>query len=223
VRAVITLPLGVLRAPSDAPGGVRFDPELKEKQEAINKLAMGAVTKIVMRFRERFLERRVFPTQPSGRRLPPLGFLHSRDEYFPTWWSSLPLRAPILTGWAGGLAAERLAPRGDEFVVGRAPDSLGRLLGLRRERLADLLIAWYTRDWQADPYSRGAYSYIPVGGQDAPRLLAEPIEDTLFFAGEATDLDGQNGTVHGAMASGRRAAGEIFQVVPFIDLTLGMI
>ena len=47
--------------------------------------------------------------------------------------------------------------------------------------------------------------------QDAPRMLGEPVEGTLFFAGEATDLDGQNGTVHGAMASGRRAAGEVIE------------
>ena len=107
------------------------------------------------------------------------------------------------------LSVGPFAVRGEEFVVGRALDSLCRLLGLERERLADLLVAWYTRDWQADPYARGAYSYIPVGGLDAPRLLAEPVEDTLFFAGEATDLEGQNGTVHGAMASGRRASGEI--------------
>jgi monoamine oxidase len=104
-----------------------------------------------------------------------------------------------------------LALRGEEFVVGRALDSLSRMFGLERERLADLLAAWYTRDWQADPFARGAYSYIPVGGLDAPRLLARPIEDTLFFAGEATDLEGQNGTVHGAMASGQRAAIEILR------------
>ena len=119
------------------------------------------------------------------------------------------MRAPILTGWAGGPAVERLALRGEESVVGRALDSLTCLLGLGRERLADLLIAWYMHDWQADPFARGAYSYIPVGGLDAPRLLAEPVEDTLFFAGEATDLSGRNGTVHRAMASGQRAAGEI--------------
>jgi len=212
-RAVITLPLGVLQAPTGAPGAVRFNPELKEKQEAVGKLAMGVVMKLVLRFRERFWERSVFQTQPLGGRLPPLGFLHTRDEYFPTWWTSLPVRAPILTAWAGGPAAERLALWGEEFVVGRALDSLSRLLRLERERLADLLVAWYTRDWQADPYARGAYSYIPVGGLDAPRLLAEPVEDTLFFAGEATDLGGQNGTVHGAMASGRRASGEIIRCV----------
>ena len=122
------------------------------------------------------------------------------------------MRSPILTGWAGGPAAERLALRGEESVVGRALDSLTCLLGFMRERLADLLIAWYMHDWQADPFARGAYSYIPVGGLDAPRLLAEPVEDTLFFAREATDLSGRNGTVHGAMASGQRAAGEIIQV-----------
>ena len=77
---------------------------------------MGAVTKIVLRFRERFWKQSVFLAQPSGRRLPPLGFLHSSDEYFPTWWTSLPVRATILTGWAGGPAAERLAPHGEESV-----------------------------------------------------------------------------------------------------------
>jgi monoamine oxidase len=210
-RAVITLPLGVLQAPPGAPGAVHFNPKLKEKQEAIGKITMGAVTKIVLRFRERFWERNGFSIQPAGGRLPPLGFLHSHDEYFPTWWTHLPVRAPILTGWAGGPASERLALRGEDFVVGRALDSLSHMLGLGHERLADLLAAWYTFDWQTDPYARGAYSYIPTSGLDAPRMLGEPVEGTLFFAGEATDLDSQNGTVHGAMASGRRAAGEIIQ------------
>jgi monoamine oxidase len=204
-RAVITLPLGVLQAPPDAPGAVRFKPELSGKQEAIGKLAMGSATKIVLRFRERFWEKGRFHTQPAGKCLPPLSFLHSFDEYIPTWWTSHPALAPILTGWAGGPAAERLALRGEEFVVKQALDSLARLLGLGRDRLADLLVASYAHDWQADPYARGAYSYVPVGGLDAARLLAEPVEDTLFFAGEATDIEGRNGTVHGAMASGQRA------------------
>jgi monoamine oxidase len=210
-RALITLPLGVLQAPPGATGAVRFEPELKEKREAVGKLVMGTVAKVILRFRERFWEQSDLIARPAGGRNLPLGFLHSHDECFPTWWTSLPVRAPIITGWAGGPAAERLALRGEEFVVGRALDSLGRMFGLSRERLADLLVASYTRDWQADPYSRGAYSYVPVGALEAPRLLAAPVADTLFFAGEATDPDGQNGTVHGAMASGRRAAAEIIQ------------
>ncbi|HEY8460777.1 MAG TPA: NAD(P)/FAD-dependent oxidoreductase [Blastocatellia bacterium] len=210
-RAVVTLPLGVLQAPPGAMGAVRFEPELKEKKEAVSKLAMGTAAKLVLRFRERFWERSDFISATAGCRRPPLGFLHSPDESFKTWWTSLPVRAPIITGWAGGPAAERLALRGEEFAVGRAIDSLSRMFGLRRERLGELLVARYMRDWQADPFARGAYSYVPVGGLEAPRLLAAPVEDTLFFAGEATDPDGRNGTVHGAMASGQRAAAEIIQ------------
>jgi Flavin containing amine oxidoreductase len=45
-----------------------------------------------------------------------------------------------------------------------------------------------------------------MGGQ---RELAEPIKDTLFFAGEATESEGRHATVHGAIATGHRAASEV--------------
>jgi len=61
----------------------------------------------------------------------------------------------------------------------------------------------------ADPFSRGAYSYVRVGGVEALRKAGEPVAATLFFAGEATNADGQTGTVHGAMATGHRVADEI--------------
>ena len=73
------------------------------------------------------------------------------------------------------------------------------------------LDASYVHDWQTDPFSRGAYSYGKVGAVEAQRELGSPVENTLFFAGEATDTSGNNGTVHGAIASGYRAAGEIIQ------------
>jgi len=50
---------------------------------------------------------------------------------------------------------------------------------------------------------------VPVGGLDAPQLLAAPESGTLFFAGEATNGDGRSGTVHGAIATGERAAREV--------------
>lgn len=64
-------------------------------------------------------------------------------------------------------------------------------------------------DWARDPFARGAYSWIPAGALDAPTALAAPVADRLFFAGEATDAGGDSGTVHGALASGLRAADEI--------------
>ena len=71
--------------------------------------------------------------------------------------------------------------------------------------------SWYLHDWSTDPFSLGAYSYIGVGGVDAPSELAKPVENTLFFAGEATDSNGQSGTVDAAIVSGKRAAREILE------------
>lgn len=208
---VVTLPLGVLQASPNEMGAICMLPEIKEKQEAAAKLAMGSAIRVVLRFRQRFWEEGQFPTQSGNAPLTPFSFLHSPDESVPTWWTALPVRAPILTGWAGGPAAERLASRRKEFAVNQALNSLSRLLGIRRAQLVDWLDAWYTHDWQADPFARGAYSYIPVGGLEAPQHLAQPVENTLFFAGEATYWEGQSGTVHGAIASGRRAAQEILE------------
>jgi monoamine oxidase len=64
-------------------------------------------------------------------------------------------------------------------------------------------------DWQADPFARGAYSYVTVGGDKARSALAEPLADTLFFAGEAADTEGEAGTVAGALQSGARAARQV--------------
>jgi monoamine oxidase len=63
-------------------------------------------------------------------------------------------------------------------------------------------------DWGRDPFARGAYSYVAVGGGNARAALAMPVDGTLFFAGEATSNDGQGGTVNGALETGERAARE---------------
>jgi monoamine oxidase len=63
-------------------------------------------------------------------------------------------------------------------------------------------------DWSADPFARGAYSWVLVGGAGARRELARPLRDTLFFAGEATD-EAHAATVEGALRSGERAAREV--------------
>jgi monoamine oxidase len=199
-RAVITLPLGVLQGKSPEPGAIGFDPPLPQaKRDAIVGLAMGPVVKIVMRFRESFWE-------TKGRAN--LAFLHSRDEHFPTWWTFLPVHTTALTGWSGGPAAARLAGRGDGAIVEVACNTLARLIDVSRTRVVELLEHAHVADWQTDPFARGAYSYVPVGGVGATKILAEPVDDTLFFAGEATH-EGMSGTVAGAIASGYRAAREI--------------
>jgi len=207
--AVITLPLGVLIAPEGAVGAVRFDPALSGKQEAYDRLAMGHVVKVLLRWRTPFWEKRTagYPY------LPRLSFLFTPDGAFPTWWTQYPLFAPLLTAWIGGPRATPLITRADVDVVDDALDALARALGVTRMRLDADLDGWHMHNWGLDPFSRGAYSYVRVGGVASPRAAGEPVAATLFFAGEATNADGHTGTVHGAMATGYRAADEIKTLV----------
>lgn len=206
-RVIITVPLGVLQAPEDARGAIRFDPPLVGLREALAHLEMGAAIRITLRFRNSFVKQQ--------RQLFEPGFIHSGDEDFPTWWTTLaaPLSGsapiPALTAWVGGPKAERLSGLDDEALAGIAIDSLSRILGVKRDSIAAQVKRWYLHNWCRDPFARGAYSYVGVGGLDARRALAAPVEQTLYFAGEASETEGHGATVHGAIASGWRAARQI--------------
>ncbi len=205
--AVVTLPHAVLKA-----GGLRFEPPLPAKQRALAGLETGQIFKIVLRFRRAFWEEGDFlkerrnggPTSQAEA----LNFLQSHGAEVPTWWTALPARAPLLTGWVGGPNAETLLAEEPLTRLERSLVALSDVLAVPRRELELQLDAWASHDWRADPFARGAYAYIAVGGSGAPRALARPVEDTVFFGGEATNGD-QIGTVAGALASGRRAAREV--------------
>jgi monoamine oxidase len=200
-RAIVTLPLGVLKLSPRAPGAVRFIPALRAKRPALDGLESGAVIKAALLFRSAFWE------EIDGGRYHGASFFHSPSAAFPTFWTALPERVPLLIAWAGGPNAARLARAAAPDIVRDAVASLDSIFGARggiEERLA---AAW-VHHWQQDPFARGAYSYVAVGGHGARRALAEPLDDTLFFAGEAADYEGEHGTVAGALASGERAARE---------------
>lgn len=199
--ALITLPLGVLKS-----GMVRFSPELPEtKHVAMSSLAMGPVIRVSLAFRSKFWE--------AAAEMRGLSFLFTDDPHFPTWWTSNPLPYPILTGWAAGRHTRGLAGKNNRELVDVALNSLAGILEFRQTELRTHLERGFVHDWQADSYSLGAYSYIVTGGMGAPDLLAEPIQGTLFFAGEATNIEGHNGTVHGALGSGKRAAHEVLALL----------
>jgi monoamine oxidase len=125
----------------------------------------------------------------------------------------MPRLSPLLTGWAAGPHGLALSGMSDEEIFECAIDSLARALHLDAEYIRNQVVATHFHNWQTDPFSLGAYSYACVGGIDAARQLAMPLEDTLFFAGEATEFNGHQGTVSGAIATGERAAREILEVM----------
>jgi monoamine oxidase len=200
--AVVTVPLAVLAQPRHKLGAIRFDPALPDAvQTAIHSLATGPVIKLLLQFRERF-----WAESPTG---PDFGFLHIRGAAIPTWWSLAPLPAPILVGWAAGPAAERLASADQEALLQAGLHGLADAFGRTPADLQALLEHHERTHWQEDPWARGAYSYVPVGQGGALDVLSQPIADTLFLAGEAIHEHGHAGTVHGALASGERAAAKL--------------
>jgi monoamine oxidase len=208
--ALITLPLAVLKA-----GALRFDPALPAKQRAFAGIETGQVFKIVLRFRQAFWEKPEFlkeRREQSGSNGRGLNFFHAHGAEVPTWWTSLPVRAPVLTGYVGAVAAEQLLAEEPTSRLERSLVALSDILAVPRRELEEQLDGWASHDWRADPFARGAYCYVGVGGAGAPRALGRPVEGTLFFAGEATNRE-QIGTVAGALASGRRAAREVLRVL----------
>src|SRR6266568_125558 len=208
--ALITVPLAVLKA-----GAVRFDPALPAKQRALAGIETGQVFKIVLRFREAFWEKPEFLKErrpQAGSNGGGLAFLHAHGAEVPTWWTSLPVRSPVLTGYVGAVAAEQLLAEEPPSRLERSLVALSEVLAVPRRDLEQQLDASASHDWRADPFARGAYSYIGVGGNGAPRALGRPVDGTLFFAGEATN-GAEIGTVAGALSSGRRAAREVLRVL----------
>ena len=188
-RVLITVPLGVLQA-----GGIRFDPEPVETLAAARSLCFGDAFRVTLLFERAFWDDE---SATAG-----VGFLFSGEPLFPVWWTGRPVEPRVITGWGAGPQVDALLGQPADVVIAQAQATLSRIL---KTPLPPPLGAWF-HDWHSDPFSRGAYSYVPAGGLPARRKLAEPIADTLYFAGEAADLLGYGGTVHGAIASGRRAA-----------------
>ena len=207
--AVVTVPLGVLRASADEPGAIRFTPALAAKRRAIETLEMGSVVRVALRMRERFWVSERLAKRLGDESLDRLNFVHGEDADFPVWWSTYPVHSPLLVGWQGGVRAKRVAERGAGEITGAAIRALSGIFRMPRRKIEGMIEGMWTHDWEHDPHTRGAYSYARVGGADSSGRLAQPLRGTLFFAGEASDPGGRNGTVHGAIATGRRAAKQV--------------
>lgn len=200
-RAIVTLPLGVLQLPPASPHAVRFTPELRDKGSALGHLASGPAIRVVLTFS------RPFWAELNGSRYRNAAFFFAPRATFPTFWTSLPVRTSILVAWCAGSNAAKLAGKNKDEIVASVMASLRTVFGRRNYRSMLESVAWH--DWQADPFACGAYSYVMTRGARARRALAEPVDDTLFFAGEACDTDGESATVGGALESGARAARQL--------------
>lgn len=191
-RAIVTLPISLLQRNT-----ALFSPALPSgKLAAIDAIATGPVLKVALEFRTAFWR------DVENGRYHNAGFFIAPSTQLPTIWTRAPDTGPVLMGWSGGGAALRLLQRGMDPIRAALESTAALFPSVDIE--AELINAYF-HDWQADPFACGAYSYLRVGAGDARRRLAAPIEDTLYFAGEAASPD-DSGTVAGAFDTGSSSA-----------------
>ena len=199
-KLVVALPLAVLKLPVGETNAVEFIPTIG-KQAQFDLIETGHVVKMVLVFDEPFWQR-IDPLKTAS-------FIQQRGLPFPTWWTTHPTDAPVITGWVAGPLVSGVNGLKGDTLRDAALESLATILGVSLERVTEHLRGWHTHDWRADPFARGAYSYVLSGGTSAHAELAKPLNNTLFFAGEFTCGQGHNATMEGALQSGIRAAQEL--------------
>jgi len=193
---IITVSLAILSA---TPPLITFQPAINNYIEATGKIGFGRVIKILLQFKEPFWR----------ERKKNIGFIFS-DEVIPTWWTQLPSPYPLLTGWAGGPQARGLEEKDDRPLLALALQSLANIFKKPVDELKDLLSASSVTNWKKVSFIQGGYSYSKVGSTQAQKFLNTPIEDSIFFAGEAYYDGPSPGTVEAALVSAKNVVEKIF-------------
>lgn len=194
---LITVPVSLL--PSLA-----FEPALPQKLEAATQIGFGPAAKFLLKFKSRWWLQ--IPTYDFKK----LHLILSLEGP-QAWWTQFPEETTILVGWMAGPKVQKLSTLGEEEVIEQALASLAEVFGISPSMLKDELVHAKVINWSRDKYARGAYSYSTPATAQAIDVLLQPVEDTLFFAGEALSHSGISGTVEAALTSGLRAAHEILQ------------
>ena len=200
-RLIITVPLGVLLASSGEKAQIVFSPAVDDKLQAAKGIGYGNVVKIFLQFDHSFWkdmpenqqEKREFSSVP--------GFIFS-EATVPTWWTQFNNNPSLLTGWLGGTLATQYENEGEAFFLKAAMDSLSVILKVTPGWLKGKLISSKIVHWTKDPFTLGSYSYETIFSEKARAVLNMPVEDTLFFAGEAFYTGKYKGTVEAALGSG---------------------
>lgn len=189
---LVTVPLGVLKS-----GTITFTPALPAaKRQAVERLGMGLYNKLVLRFDHAFWPDSELVLQRGGP-----------GETMTAWVAPRHVSDHILVWLHGGSAARRIETLTDDAVVAAGMSSLHALYGDDVPAPRAHLV---TR-WSADPFASGSYSYPSLDSTPEDRaVLAEPVADRVFFAGEATHED-HFASVHGALLTGRREAARLGQ------------
>jgi monoamine oxidase len=204
-QLIIAMPLGVLQADADEKGAIKFEPPIPAHLDAINKLGFGAIIKFLLEFDESFWLTDAVKSK-TGQDMKGVTFLIS-DQEVPTWWTQL--HSHLLTGWLGGPVAEKKKNDTADELLQQALQSLSNIFKLNPDDLKNKLVAWNIANWTVDPFTLGSYAYDTLEAPAARDVLMQPVENTIFFAGEYLYEGPAMGTVEAALTSGVEVAERI--------------
>lgn len=208
-KVVITVPLGIWTSDDKTKGAIKYNPALPSKTEAAKQMGFGAVIKILLEFKDIFWEEESIKQQTKIN-LSNLQMILT-DMPIPTWWTQFPHGTALLTGWLSGPIAEQIKNETDENILLKSLHSLSLIFKIDSIILKDKLKSWKVFNWTKEPFTYGSYSYSTTDTISARKKLMEPVQNTLFFAGEALYEGPETGTVEAALISGINAAKEILR------------
>jgi monoamine oxidase len=190
-KAIVTVPTGLI-----AQEAIRFHPALPAKVDAAAGLPLGLADKVMLALADADALPKDGNLRGATMRTE-MGTYHLR-----------PFGQPCIEGFFGGRYAQALEDAGDGAIAAASIDEIASFLGndIRRK-----LTPLRESRWAHDPFARGSYSHALPGQAHQRAVLAAPVDDRLFFAGEATSLNFFS-TAHGAHDSGERAAREALAV-----------
>jgi monoamine oxidase len=189
-KLVITVSAGILQS-----GTIQFRPQLTDHALAIQGLGFGTVIKFLLEFKTCFWKE--FDEET--------GFLLT-DEEIPTWWTQLRAESNLLTGWLGGPNATKKIFEPDTSLLQTALLSLSSIFRIPPAMLQEELTNYKIINWLTQPYIKGGYSYNTLHSKQAINILSSPVNNTIYFAGEAISKSESQGTVESALQSGRDTA-----------------
>ncbi|XP_064137262.1 lysine-specific histone demethylase 2 isoform X6 [Loxodonta africana] len=198
-KVLVTIPLALLQK-----GAIQFNPPLSEKKmKAINSLGAGIIEKISLQFPYRFWDNKVQGADFFGH-VPPSA---SKRGLFAVFYDMDPQKKhSVLMSVIAGEAVASVKSLDDKQILQLCMATLRELF--KEQEVPDPTKCFVTR-WSADPWIQMAYSFVKTGGSgEAYDIIAEEIQGTIFFAGEATNRHFPQ-TVTGAYLSGVREASKI--------------
>lgn len=185
-KLILTIPIGVMKKTPP-----EFLPRLSLGfEQAVRAIGFGNSTKTLLWVEGKFPRFRMLDTEgPVGH-----------------WWQRWFGEEKVLVGFSGGTRADELARLPHKEAIQAGIDDLVQGMG---SAVRHLIREARHLTWSDDPYSLGSYTFPTVGMEDTRDILARPIEDTVYYCGEATNTRGHAGMVHGAIEEGQRVAREI--------------